>query len=64
MKRKDFLKEWRQKTAQELADEVKREEESLMKLRFKSVVNQTQNTSEGRLARRRIARLRTLLNTK
>jgi ribosomal protein L29 len=62
VKRKDFLKEWRQKSAQELADEVRREEEALMKVRFRSAVNQVQNTSESRFARRRIARLRTVLN--
>lgn len=64
MKRKDFLKEWRQKSAQELADEVRREEEALMRLRFKSAVNQVQNTSENRSARKRIARLRTVLSEK
>ena len=64
MKRKDFLKEWRQKSAQELADEVRREEEFLMRLRFKSAVNQIQNTSENRSARKRIARLRTVLTEK
>jgi ribosomal protein L29 len=62
VKRKDFLNEWRQKSAEELVDEVRREEEALMGLRFKSAVNQIKNTSESRLARRRIARLRTMLN--
>lgn len=64
MKRKEFMKEWRGKTLDQIQDEMVQEAKTLMNLRFKSAVGQVVDVTEKRKIKERIARLKLIESEK
>jgi large subunit ribosomal protein L29 len=64
MKTRDELKELRGLGEAELSERVSSVEEELMKLRFRHASGQLEKTSQLETLRRRVARMKTVLNEK
>jgi ribosomal protein L29 len=60
MKRKEFMKEWRGKSLDEIQKEMLQEAKTLMNLRFKAAVGQVVDVTEKRKIKERIARLKAI----
>lgn len=61
MKRKDYLKDLRDKSAAELTDELVSAKKELFNLRFQNATNQLDNTAQIREVKKKIARLQTII---
>ena len=61
MKANTFVKELREKSVQELNEELVAAKKELFNLRFQNATNQLTNTSRIKEVRRNIARIQTLI---
>ena len=64
MKTKSYVDELKNKTVDELAQELVSAKKELFNLRFQNATNQLQNTARIREVRRNIARIQTALSSK
>lgn len=64
MKTKDYLLELRNKSKQELNDELVNAKKELFNLRFQNATNQLNNTARIREVRKNIARIKTIITQK
>ncbi len=64
MKTKTYLEELRNKSVEELAQDLVEAKKELFNLRFQNATNQMNNTARIREVRRNIARIQTVLTSK
>ena len=64
MKTKDFVEELREKSPEQLQDDLVAAKKELFNLRFRNATNQLDNTAVISEARRNIARIQTVITQK
>ena len=64
MKTNEFIKELREKSTEELNQELVNAKKELFNLRFQNATNQLENTSRIKEVRKNIARIQTVLTVK
>ena len=64
MKTNEFIKELREKSTEELNQELVNAKKELFNLRFQNATNQLENTSRIKEVRKNIARIQTVITAK
>ena len=64
MKTNEFIKELREKSTEELNQELVNAKKELFNLRFQNATNQLENTSRIKEVRKNIARIQTIITEK
>ena len=64
MKTNEFIKELREKSTEELNQELVNAKKDLFNLRFQNATNQLENTSRIKEVRKNIARIQTVITAK
>ncbi len=64
MKTNEYIKELREKTTEELNQELVNAKKELFNLRFQNATNQLENTSRIKEVRKNIARIQTVITAK